>query len=610
MPRVIRLALAVAAVLILLAPELARWRVTTANPRLDFSLPNGWFYTQTNGAPAGTSSRGYSVTNADGVLFWDAFRFVGGVDGVGFPVSRRFSYQGFTTQVFQKAVFQWRPDLGNTVVFANILDVLGDMGRDDWLLTARSTPRRLPPSFDAGAASFQEIIRRRQALLDEHPAIRARYFAERDPIALFGLPTSRVVDNGSHFVMRFQRAVIQHYKEDTPWARRGMTLVANGGDLAKESGVFSADVLQPEEAPSGGGAPPAQPASAPPSASATGPRFPGVGYGMQVDSANLDDGIRLTRAAGFTWVKLQVRWYRHEPAKGRIDWAEIDRLVTSAAGLRLMLSVVGAPNWARPQNTDFNVPGPPANPNDYADFVTALLRRHPGRVHAIEVWNEPNVEYEWGGRGGRLSAAQYVALLRTAYTAIKRVDPSVVVVSAGLAPTGVNDGDIAIDDVVFLQQMYQAGLREVSDAIGAHPSGFNNPPDDWIDRRSVPTTSFKGHGSYYFRRFEEFRRVMVANGDSAKQIWLTEFGWASSPQPPAKFAYARDNTEEQQAQYLVRAFQIAREAGYIGPMFVWNLNFAKHAEPDDRWGKQAFAILDRLNQPRPAYRALAAMPKP
>ncbi|GIW11678.1 MAG: hypothetical protein KatS3mg061_2735 [Dehalococcoidia bacterium] len=88
----------------------------------------------------------------------------GGVDAVGYPVSQRFTYQGFITQIFQKAVFQWRPDLGNTVVFANIIDAIGDAGKDGWLDVVRSTPNRLPPSFDEGAANFQEIIKRRPGL--------------------------------------------------------------------------------------------------------------------------------------------------------------------------------------------------------------------------------------------------------------------------------------------------------------------------------------------------------------------------------------------------------------------------------------------------------------
>lgn len=599
---ILSLAVLATVVVPLLRPEPA-----AAQDRLDYEIPGGWFYTQANGSPLGTSPKGYAVTNADGVLFYDAFRFVGGVDAVGFPVSQRFTYQGFITQAFQKAVFQWRPDQGNTVVFANVIDAIGDAGKDGWLDVVRSTPNRLPTSFDEGAANFQEIIRRRQALLDENPAIKQRYFAVPDPISLYGLPTSRVVDRGNHFVVRFQRAVMQHYKEDVPWARRGQVLVANGGDLAKEAGIFPPEALVPIDPPGSTPAPQAQPATAapPPGGTASYP----FGYGFQIDQGNLAYGVEMTRKAGFNWVKFQVRWENLEPTKGQVNWGEIDRWVNGAAGLRILLSVVTAPRWARPPDTDFGVPGPPANPQDFADFVGALAARYKGKVHAIEIWNEQNLWYEWGGRGRKLSAKQYTDLLRVSYAAIKRANPEIVVVSGAPTPTGVNDGDIAIDDLVYLQQMYDHGLKDISDAIGIHPSGYNNPPDDWIDRKTVPTTTFKGHGSVYFRRIEQFREVMVQYGDANKQLWATEFGWASSSNPYPEYSYARDNSEEQQAAYLVRAFQIGKEKGYMGPMFVWNLNFAAGAEPDDRYGKRAFAVLHPDGRPRPAYTALANMPK-
>ena len=44
-------------------------------------------------------------------------------------------------------------------------------------------------------------------------------------------------------------------------------------------------------------------------------------------------------------------------------------------------------------------------------------------------------------------------------------------------------------------------------------------------------------------------------------------------------------------------------------MFVFNLNFAATADPTDRFGNRAFAILGTERSPRPAYNALAAMAK-
>ncbi|MFN8451367.1 MAG: hypothetical protein U0521_22985 [Anaerolineae bacterium] len=102
------------------------------------------------------------------------------------------------------------------------------------------------------------------------------------------------------------------------------------------------------------------------------------------------------------WVKEQVRWQDIEKSKGNFDWFETDTYLTATAekGLKVLASVVTAPDWAREPGADLTQHGPPANPQDYADFVVALLRRYPGKIHAIEVWNEQNLDREWTSTSG------------------------------------------------------------------------------------------------------------------------------------------------------------------------------------------------------------------
>jgi hypothetical protein len=242
-----------------------------------------------------------------------------------------------------------------------------------------------------------------------------------------------------------------------------------------------------------------------------------------------------------------------------------------------------------------------------------MAARYKGRVRAYEIWNEQNLYYEWGGRGGKLNAGRYVEMLRLAYNAVKSVDPGAVVISGALTPTGVNDGDIAIDDRLYLEQMYQAGLARYCDAVGAHPSGYNNPPDaDWRTYSDPAAPSFKGHPSFFFRgTMESYRNIMVKYGDGGKRIWATEFGWATVENlgagPAAGYGYAADNTEAEQAQYLVRAYQLGRAWGWAGPMFMWNLNFAPVSGKHDE--KAAFGIVRSDWSPRPAFAALRDMAK-
>src|SRR5207253_2348184 len=113
----------------------------------DYAINAGRFFSQTNGRK--DSPSGFSVTDADSVPLWTAFQSLGGVDVLGYPVSRRFQMDGFVVQAFQKAVLQWRPDQ-KSFDFLNTFDVLHDRGRDDRLETYRQTPRPLDTAPDAG----------------------------------------------------------------------------------------------------------------------------------------------------------------------------------------------------------------------------------------------------------------------------------------------------------------------------------------------------------------------------------------------------------------------------------------------------------------------------
>lgn len=198
--------------------------------QLNWPTPSGHFFTQANGFPLGSSPKGYSVTD-DEALFWRGFQSLGGVDKLGYPVSRRFMWGGFLTQLTQKAMLQWRPEQ-NKVVQANILDDLSLLGMDDWLFAFHATPKPLEPEFDDGK-DWDAIVRDRLALLQERPAIHDLYHSIEDPMTTYGLPTSRINDHGNHYAVRLQRVVIQEWKVDTPWAKAGDVTLANAGDLFK-----------------------------------------------------------------------------------------------------------------------------------------------------------------------------------------------------------------------------------------------------------------------------------------------------------------------------------------------------------------------------------------
>jgi len=347
--------------------------------------------------------------------------------------------------------------------------------------------------------------------------------------------------------------------------------------------------------------PPAAPA-APPSAFRGKNMF---AYGAQLNwtgsPIGVNGGMQKIRELGFTWAKIQIRWGEFEPNKGNIQWGQIDAAVDAARanGVTLLFSILYGPKWSGAvQRGHGGAPGPPQNPNDLGDFVAAVSARYCGKgLGAIEVWNETNMEREWGANP--ISGADYMRYLSVAYRRIKEVCPSIVVVSAAPTPTGVTAPGY-MDDLAYLHSMYQAGLKNYSDAIGVHPSGFCNPPEARVGSPNPCGGQYNNHRSFFFREtMESYRAVMVQYGDADKQLWPTEFGWASAPNPHPDFQYARNITLEMQADWLVRAFQMMKAWGWVGVTFLWNLDFTDLSNETG-----AFHILGR-----PAFERLKAMPK-
>ncbi len=324
----------------------------------------------------------------------------------------------------------------------------------------------------------------------------------------------------------------------------------------------------------------------------------GFGYGMSVNMWQGDkQGVAdLLKQLGFGWAKQQVRWEFAEPEPGAVQWQEMDSIVNTMYdnGINLMFSVVTAPAWTRPNLGGTG--GPPEDFQLFANFMGAIAGRYCGRLQAVEVWNEQNLRREW--EGFPLEPASYMDLLKRTYNSIKAVCPSMLVISGATTPAGYSD--VAFDDIDYLRGMYQNGLKNYSDGIGIHPSGFANPPwvtfEDWTSG-NYDALSHVNHRSFYFlSTLRESRKVMQEFGDANKRLWPTEFGWGSTPSPFPGYEYKARIDEATQARWIVESFRIMADSGYVAVPMLWNLNYPRDTEMG------AFAVVGR-----PAFDALKAM---
>ncbi|MBL8164404.1 MAG: beta-galactosidase [Anaerolineae bacterium] len=346
-----------------------------------------------------------------------------------------------------------------------------------------------------------------------------------------------------------------------------------------------------------------------------------VQYSLDMNPDNQDNWMReVAQKMRLRWFKQQVRWEDVQPERDTWDWSKLDLVMPSAGrfGLNVMLSIVTAPDWAREQGVNTDKHGPPANFADYVNFVTELLKRYPGQVQAIEVWNEQNLDREWTSTGG-LSAANYVRLLRETFTAVKAIDPGVIVISGALAPTGgwtESDGRVsAIDDFDYLKQMIAAGLLNYSDCIGAHHNGYNIPPNvEWNAVPNDPNASFRGpfenpHHSWSFASTLRTYANLVATAGGDQKLCVTEFGWASTEDlggfPPG-FEFANDNTLEEQGEWIIQAIELMDEWDIVWLAFIWNFNYGPQAGWATDNDNVPYSIIGKDWAFRPAYDAIIA----
>ena len=332
-----------------------------------------------------------------------------------------------------------------------------------------------------------------------------------------------------------------------------------------------------------------------------------VGYGMHVAVA---EHMPLVRAAGFTHAKAYLSWANSEPDKGRYQWhyspfsGDAYNIAVNAqrSGLKLIVRVDTPPDWAAPGTGN----RPPENLSDFADFMAALAGYLRGWVLAYEIYNEPNLNREWGGQPP--DPERYAAMLRAVYPAIKSADPDVLVISAGMATTSGDGGATSMNDLEFIRRMYLAGAKGYFDVLGSHPYAFGSSPE--LERDD---------GIADFLRPEEQRAVMLEFGDDSP-IWATEFGWPIDPREFGREEYLAHDawsglgwqvvSQARQAQYLEAAYAYARRNWpWMGVMVLFNLDFSAAPWYPEHEPMRYFSIVNADLSGRPAYHSLRLMEK-
>ena len=322
------------------------------------------------------------------------------------------------------------------------------------------------------------------------------------------------------------------------------------------------------------------------------------------DPEVVERSLDMIAEGGFGYIRQIFGWYEIEPERdsyigrfGESTWDKYDRIVDLAneRDIEIVARLEKPPRWAREgqENVDQFPDGPPDEIADWVNYIETVVGRYEGRITYYQLWNEPNLEGEWGGHP--IDPAAYVELLRAGYEAVKRVDPDAVVLLAGLAPTDQRGPD-NLNEFLFLQEVYDNGGADYFDIATVMVYGYGYSPSD---RR----VEFERNN---FSRPIQTREVMERNGDADKPIWAVEYGWVSLPEDWAgePSPWGPPVTEEQQAEYLVEGYLRAQEEWpWMGVMAVWAFRWVRPPDHEDelRNPTRGFALVEHDFTPRPSY---------
>ena len=311
----------------------------------------------------------------------------------------------------------------------------------------------------------------------------------------------------------------------------------------------------------------------------------GAAIGLQDDRMaasqpqDIPGRIALVKATGTQVLRIDLFWATAAPtrpanATDHLDpaynwaWADAALCGTIKAGIQPIVTTWNAPGWAT--GGKLGVKGvvwnskSPTNPQDYADFMSALATRYNGvtqipgqgtcNVKFYEIWNEPNLQiYLYPQYSGKkvASSPKYVKMANLAVPAIKAANPRAVPITGVTGPKGKSDqsGRGTLD---WVKDLKKYGLK-----AGSQYSQHIYPAVPPLKK----TTIFPAWDTLD----EVVAEVNKLPGGKSKKIYITEASYTTAKTPYRKVAF----TLAQQATYMKDIFKVPFVKSPRVPVVIW-----------------------------------------
>lgn len=314
-----------------------------------------------------------------------------------------------------------------------------------------------------------------------------------------------------------------------------------------------------------------------------------LAQGLSPGAGTTDRRRELVRQTGAHVIRLDFRWDRIEPERGRFELDDFDVMVDAARddGLEVLGILAYGNPWAS-ASTDDDPFVPPDDPADFARYAGEVAGHFEGRVRRWEIWNEENAGYRFWRPSLHGDAAAYAALLEAAATAVHESCADCEVISGGVFfhEQVVNGGVEFLHDVSTASPSALAGV----DALGFHPYPVYPPRDP--PELDGPRARSMG------AMVADLDAVLALDGVT-RPVAITELGWPSIDVVD----------EDAQARLLSRAMLLGAALG-ADPVCWFNVTDGPlhgMSPPEDDFGLYRFGSEDAAQpiDPKPARDAMA-----
>jgi len=270
------------------------------------------------------------------------------------------------------------------------------------------------------------------------------------------------------------------------------------------------------------------------------------GYGARLNPLGQEVSLALNTSAsiGLDWIGVDFDWDRLWPTRNdqpKLD--ALDAVISNARKNRVnvMLSITNPPDWALTRK------GP--KPEITAGLVSLLATRYQESVLAIELFPEANTVRGWGAPP---NPQAYAALLSSCWGELRSIGSPAILVAGGLRQVSAGQSSQDMDDLAFLNALYDSGAGEQMPVISLHLTDLSGTPIAAPDKNNAQV----------LRRYELIRQIMLKQNHNEGLIWITGFSWPDSDK----------SSPEEQSLWMNQAFQLMRSQLYIGAAFVERLN--------------------------------------